>query len=33
MNIKVIDNFLDQKDFDEILSINLDRIRNDKLKV
>ncbi len=33
MNIKVIDNFLEKKDFDQIVSIKLSRTDRDKIKV
>ena len=33
MNIKVIDNFLEKKDFDQIVSIKLSRTDQDKIKV
>ncbi len=33
MNIKIIDNFLDQEDFDKLCSIELEEINSDKIKV
>ena len=33
MNIKVLDNFLNQKDFDAICSIKFDKVRENKMKV
>ncbi len=33
MNIKIIDNFLDKEDFEELCSIELDEVNSDKIKV
>ncbi len=33
MNIKIIDNFLNQKDFDDLCSLNLENVKKDKVKV
>ena len=33
MNIKIIDNFLDQKDLNDLCSLNLENVQKDKVKV